>query len=139
MGIHWSVCITKREGLQEMQDAEMKEEELNGLGLALKQFVDTSIQDQQVRKSIKNVKGTLVVREKDAGISVTIFFDRGDVRIQNDAIDNPTAYVEGGFIELADISSGHVSPLKAFITGKIKAGGNLLKLLKMSKVIISRQ
>jgi hypothetical protein len=52
LGIHWSVCITKREGLQEMQDAEMKEEELNGLGLALKQFVDTSIQDQQVRKSI---------------------------------------------------------------------------------------
>jgi putative sterol carrier protein len=122
-----------------MQTADSKGEELNGLGLTLKQIVDSTLRDEEVRKSVKNLNGTLVVREKDAGIEVTIFFHKGNVRIQNDAVDHPSAYVEGGFIELADISSGQVSPLKAFITGKIKAGGNLLKLLKMSKVIISRQ
>ena len=121
-----------------MQTADSKGEELNGLGLTLKQIVDTTIHDEHVWKSIKNLKGTLVVREKDAGIAVTIFFDKGHVRIQNDAIDHPSAFVEGGFIELADISSGQISPIKAFIAGKIKARGNLLKLLKMSKVIISQ-
>jgi putative sterol carrier protein len=121
-----------------MQDGGMKEEELNGLGLTLKQIVDTAMHHENVRKSIKNLKGTLVVREKDAGVAVTIFFDKGAVIIQNDAIDHPSAFVEGGFIELADISSGQISPIKAFLIGKIKVRGNLIKLLKMSKVIINQ-
>ena len=121
-----------------MQTADSKSEELNGLGLTLKQIVDSTMDDEDVRKSVKNLNGTLVVREKDAGVAITIFFDTGTVRIQNDAVEHPSAFVEGGFIELADISSGHISPLKAFLTGKIKARGNLFKLLKMAKVIISR-
>jgi putative sterol carrier protein len=47
--------------------------------------------------------------------------------------------VEGGFEELSEISSGQVGPIRALLGKKIKAGGNLLKLLKMSKVIINRQ
>ena len=47
-------------------------------------------------------------------------------------------YLEAGFIELADISSGHLGPVKALLTGKIKAKGNFIKLLEMSQVLISR-
>jgi putative sterol carrier protein len=72
-------------------------------------------------------------------VAVTIFFNNGDVRIQDGAIDKPTSYVEGGFEELSEISTGQVGPIRALLGKKIRAGGNLLKLLKMSKVIINRQ
>jgi putative sterol carrier protein len=32
-----------------------------------------------------------------------------------------------------------VGPIKAVLTGKIKAGGNLLKLLKMAKAVIVKE
>lgn len=114
-------------------------EELNGLGFTLKQLADTSLQDPKVSESLSTVKGSLVVREAGSGVAVTLTFDEGTVMIQNGAIEKPSAYVEAGFIELADISSGQTGPIKALLTGKIKAGGNLLKLLKMSKIFICRQ
>jgi alkylation response protein AidB-like acyl-CoA dehydrogenase len=48
------------------------------------------------------------------------------------------ARIDAGFIELADISSGRLGPIKALLTGKINAKGNLIKLLKMSRVLINR-
>ena len=114
-------------------------EELNGLGWVLRQVMDETLQDPKTWKAIRKLKGTLVVRETGASVAVTIFFNNGDVRIQNGATDKRTAYVEGGFEELSEISSGQVGPIRALLGKKIKAGGNLLKLLKMSKVIISRQ
>jgi putative sterol carrier protein len=112
-------------------------EKLNGLGWTLKQIVDGTIQNPEVWKSISRLKGSLVVRETGADVAVTILFDKGDVWIQNGAIDKPSAYVEGGFEELADISSGQVGPVRAVITRKIRAGGNLLRLLKMSRIIVA--
>jgi len=121
-----------------MREVKRKGEELNGLGLTLKQIMDETIQDQKVWKSIKKLEGSLVVREEATDVAVTIFFSKGDVEIQNSAIDKPSAYVKAGFEELADISSGQVHPVMALITRKIRAGGNLLKLLKMTKTLISR-
>jgi putative sterol carrier protein len=99
--------------------------------------MDGTIQNPEVWKSISKLKGSLVVRETGADVAVTILFDKGDVQVQNGAIDKPSAYVEGGFEELADISSGQVGPVRAVITRKIRAGGNLLGLLKMSRIIIT--
>jgi putative sterol carrier protein len=72
-------------------------------------------------------------------VAVSILFNNGDVHIQNGAVETPTAFVEGGFEELSEISIGQVGPIWALLRRKIKAGGNLFKLLKMSKVIISRK
>ena len=111
-------------------------EDLNGLGLTLKQIMDGTLQDPGVWNTVRRLEGTLVVRETGANVVVTISFNEGEVQIQNGAVDRPTAYVEGGFEELADISSGHMGPVMAVLTGKVKAGGNLFKLLRMSKIII---
>ena len=119
-----------------MRKVKVQGDELNGLGMALKQIMDGTVQDPEVWRSIRKLKGSLVVRETGADVAVTIFLDEGDVRIQSGAIDRPSAYVEGGFEELADISSGQVGPVMAVLTGKVRAGGNLFKLLKMAKVII---
>ena len=112
-------------------------EELSGLGSILKQVMDETLKDPKIWKAIKKLKGTLVVRERDSKVAACIIFNNGNVQIQNEAIGKPTAYVEGGFEELSEISSGKVGPIWALFSRKIKAGGNLLKLLKMAKVIIN--
>lgn len=122
-----------------MTEAKVRGEGLSGLGWILKQVMDETIQDPETWKTIKKLKGTLVVRETDADVAITISFNKGDVQIQDGAIDKPTASVEGRFEELSEISSGQVGPIRALLGRKIKASGNLLQLLKMSKVIINRK
>jgi len=113
-------------------------EELNGLGITLRQIIDDNLKIPKIKEKVSRLKGNLVVREKQSGISTTIFFNKGDLRIQNDAPDRITASIEAGFLELADISSGRLGPIRALLTGKIRAKGNLIKLLKMSQALISR-
>lgn len=113
-------------------------EELNGLGLVLKQIIDGNLQNLQMGEKVRKMKGSLVLKEKQSGISATIIFNKGEVNIRNDSVEKPTASIEAGFMELADISSGRLGPVKAFLTRKIRAKGNLIKLLRMSKVLICR-
>ena len=122
-----------------MPKAGTGKEELSGLAWILKQVMDETIEDPKTWNAIKKLKGTLVVRETDSQVAVSIIFNNGEVHIQNGAMDKPTAFVEGGFEELSEISIGQVGPIWALLSRKIKAGGNLFKLLKMSKVIISRK
>jgi putative sterol carrier protein len=122
-----------------MPEVKIGKEELSGLGLILKQVMDQTLQDPKTWNAIKKSKGTLVVREGDSNVAVSILFNKGEVQIQNGAIDKPTAFVEGGFEELSEISSGQVGPIRALLSRKIKAGGNLLKLLTMSKIIINKK
>jgi len=122
-----------------MPQVKITGKELNGLGLTLKQIIDENIRHPETWKSVKKIKGSLVLREIDADVSVTIFFNSGEISIQNDSIIKPSCYLEANFENLAEISSAQLGPIKALITRKIKAGGNLLKLLMMSKALISRE
>lgn len=119
-----------------MREVKVKGEDLSGLGWALKSVMDGNMQNREVWASIKSIKGSLVVREKRADVAVTVFFNNGEIEIENGAIAKPTAYLAGGFDELSEVTSKQVGPIKALITGKIKARGNLLKLLKMANAII---
>jgi putative sterol carrier protein len=121
-----------------MSGIEISGGELNGLGMTLKQIIENNLKIADVKAKVETLKGTLVVRERQSKVAATIFFDKGTVKIQNDAVDRPTAFIEAGFLELADISSGRVGPIRAVLTRKIKASGNLIKLLKMSQSLITR-
>jgi putative sterol carrier protein len=111
-------------------------EELNGLGAMLKEIMDINLKDPKKYGSIKNVKGSMVIKELTSGVAVTLHLDRGKLELQNDAVGNPTAYMEAGFENLAHISSGQLSPILAMLTRKIKSRGNPLLLLKVSKIMI---
>jgi len=111
-------------------------EELNGLGAMLKEIMDTNLKDPKKYKSVKNAKGSVVIRESTSGVAVTLHLDRGKLELQNDAVANPKAYMEAGFENLAHISSGQLSPIVAMLTGKMKSRGSPLLLLKVSKVMI---
>lgn len=120
-----------------MPEVKVKEgEELNGLGTMLKEIMDTNLQDPKKYKSIEKLKGSMVIREATSNVAVTLHLKQGELEMQNDAIPKPTAYMEAGFENLAYISSGQLSPIMAMITGKLKAGGNLLMLLKVSNIMV---
>lgn len=120
-----------------MAEVKVKEgEELNGLGVMLKEIIDTNLKDPQKYKSVEKLKGSVVVKEASTGVAITLNFNRGEIEIQNDAIDRPTAYMEAGFENLAYISSGQLSPIVAMLTGKLKTRGNPLMLMKVSKVTV---
>lgn len=129
----------KQEATIGMLEIKVGGEELNGLGAILKQVMEETIQDPGTWKTIRRLQGTLVVRERESQVAVHIDFHQGEIQIQNGSVDKPTAYVEGGFEELSAISSGQVGPIRALLGKKIKTGGNLWKLLRMSKVIINRK
>lgn len=120
-----------------MTELKVKEgEKLNGLGVMLKEIIDENLRDPKKNKAVENLKGSVVVKETSTGVAVTLHFRQGEIEIQNDAIDKPSAYMEAGFENLAYISSGQIGPTRALLTGKMKARGNLFKLMKISKITV---
>ncbi len=120
-----------------MSEVKAKEgEELNGLGVMLKEIMDINIKDPKKYKSIEKVKGSVVIKESTSEVAVTLYLDQGKLELQNDAIAKPTAYMEAGFENLAHISSGQLNPVMAMLTGKLKSRGNPLLLLKISKIMV---
>ncbi len=122
-----------------MAEVKVRGEDISGLGWTVKSLLDGNLEKPERWRKIKKIRGSLVVRETGADVANTIFFNKGEIEIQDGAIAKPTAYVEAGFDELSELISGQVGPVKALITGKIKAGGNLLKLLAMAKAMITRE
>ena len=119
-----------------MTELKALQEDLNGLGWTIKSLMDENLKHPKVYKSIKKIKGALIVTETDADVTVSLLFDGGDVSICNGAVARPSARLSGSFLNLSEVISGEIGPIRAFLTGKIKARGNLLKLLKMSKALI---
>ena len=111
-------------------------EELNGLGVMLKEIMDTNLEDPEKYKSVEKVKASVVIRESTSGVAVTLHLNQGKLELQNDAVARPTAYMEAGFENLAHISSGQLNPIVAILTGKLKSRGNPLLLLKIPKIMV---
>jgi putative sterol carrier protein len=129
--------ISLNGGIVRMTEVKVKTgEELNGLGAMLKEIMDTNLKDSKKYKSVEKLKGSVVIRESTSGVAVTLHLNQGKLELQNDAIAKPTAYMEAGFENLAHISSGQNNPIMAMLTGRLKSRGNLLLLLKISKVLV---
>jgi putative sterol carrier protein len=121
-----------------MPEVQVLDDDLNGLGWTIKSLMDANLEHPDVQKSVKKVSGSLVVTEKDADVTVTLIFKQGELQIRNGAVEKPSATLAGGFEELSEVISGQIGPIRALLTGRIKAGGNLIKLLIMARALISR-
>jgi putative sterol carrier protein len=113
-------------------------EELNGLGVMLKEIMDRNLADPEKHKSVEKVEASVVIRESTSGVAVTLHLNQGKLELQNDAIVKPTAYMEAGFENLAHISAGQLNPIVAILTRRLKSRGNPLLLLKISKIMVAR-
>jgi putative sterol carrier protein len=111
-------------------------EELNGLGVMLKEIMDTNLEDPEKYRSVEKVIASVVIRESTSGVAVTLHLNQGKLELQNDAIAKPTAHMEAGFENLAHISAGQLNPVVAILTGRLKSRGNPLLLLRISKIMV---
>jgi putative sterol carrier protein len=122
-----------------MAEVIVKGEDLSGLGWTIKSLIDGNMEKPEIWEKIRKIKGTMVIKETDADVVNTVFFNEGEISVQDGAVPNPTARVAANFDALTELTSGQVGPIKALLTRKIKAGGNLLKLLKMAKAVIVKE
>ena len=113
-------------------------EELNGLGMMLKDIMDANLADPEKHKSVEKVNASVVIRESTSRVAVTLHLNQGELELQNDAIDKPAAYMEAGFENLAHISAGQLNPIVAILTRKLKSRGNPLLLLKISRIMVAK-
>jgi putative sterol carrier protein len=93
--------------------------------------MENNLNNPEMWKKLKKIKGSLVATEKDTGISISLFFEKGTIRLQSDKTSNPSASVKADFDTLAAYSSGELNPIIGVLKGKMSVRGNLLKLLKM--------
>ncbi len=121
-----------------MPEIEIIGEELNGLGWTVKSLMEQNLEDPAVFDRVKKISGSLVVTESQADVSVTVYFDKGRFSIQDGIAAKPSARLASDFEGLSELTSGQIGPIKALLTGRIKASGNLIKLLKMSRAVICR-
>lgn len=122
-----------------MPEVTIIDEDLSGLGWTLKSLIDDNFARPGVWESVRKINGSLVITETGADVSSTLFFKKGAISIQNGVIKKSSARLAAGFDELAAISSGQLGPIMALLTGKIKAGGNLIKLLLMARAVINKE
>lgn len=120
-----------------MSEVRVLDDDLNGLGWTLKSLLDQNLERAEVRRAVNRIEASLVVTEKDSDVSVTLSFHKGDLSIRNGASDKPSASLSGGFEELSEIISGQIGPVRALLTGRIRARGNLITLLRMARAIIA--
>lgn len=121
-------------------ETKVKEGEvLNILGMVLKNTVDKNLQDPKKSKGIQRMEGTLVVKASDADMLASISFKRGDIQVQNGALDNPTVHMTGSFTNLAKVNTAQIGPIRAMLTRKVTVKGNPLKALRMSGAIIRKE
>jgi putative sterol carrier protein len=122
-----------------MEEVAVIGEDLNGLGWTIKSLMDQNLEKPDIYEKVRRIKGSLVVREIGADVAVTVFFQKGRFQIKDGDTARPSAYLAASFEHLSELTSGQVHPITALLTGKIQARGNLIKLLKMARAVISRE
>jgi hypothetical protein len=111
--------------------------ELNGLGSFLLPIIENNLNNPERWKELKQIKGSLVATERDTSVSITMFFDNGNIQLQSGAIEKPSASLISDFDTVAAYSCGDLNPIIGVLKGKISVRGNLFKLLKMAKLVRS--
>jgi putative sterol carrier protein len=109
--------------------------DLNGLGAVLLPIMEQSLCNSTRKEKIRKISGSLVATEKTTGVAITIFFNKGEISIQDGAIPKPSAALWADFDTVAAYSSGELNPIVGVLTGRIRVRGNILKLLKMATIV----
>jgi putative sterol carrier protein len=111
-------------------------EDPNRLGMIIKHAIDKNLQDAKKAQIVRNLRAAVVIREVTSGTAITIHFEQGEISMHNDAVDKPSATMEGSWESLGKVLMNKIGPIRSVIMRKTKARGNILKLMKASKVII---
>ena len=123
---------------EEVLEAKVEGEDLNMLGMVMKQTIDRNLRDPKKSERVKKLEGTMVVRASDNEASCTVHFRHGDIKVHNGPIDDPDVQMKGSLENLAKVNTAQIGSLRAALTRKVSVKGNVLKALKMSVATVRK-
>jgi putative sterol carrier protein len=97
-----------------------EEEELNGLGMMILQYLEQNFDDFEYKvEQGRRLNGKVAV-EVEKGIAVTVTFQGDKVKIENGVGDAPDLHLKGSYLILSKILTGGTNPFLEILKGNIK-------------------
>lgn len=105
---------------------------MNLIGYFLRDILRTGLSFEDRRKVARSLNSSILFDVN--GMLITVSFGREFIEIAQGAANQTSAKISGDLNALIEIALGD-NYLKYLITGRIKIGGNLFKLLKLIKLM----
>jgi hypothetical protein len=97
-----------------------KDQELNGLGMMLLQYLEQNFADFDYKVSQGLRLSGQVAVEVEKGIAITVSFQGERIRIENGINDNPDLCLKGSYLLLSKVLTGQASPFLEILRGNLK-------------------
>ena len=107
-------------------------EQMNLIGYFLRDMLRTSLAYESGKKVAHRLRGSILFNVN--GMEVTLVFKDEDIELHQGSLKPLDARIRGDLTALLDVAIGE-SYWKALLTGDIKVSGNLLKLLRLIKLL----
>ena len=107
-------------------------EQMNLLGYFLRDLLKTSLTNEKNSKIARQLHSAFLFDAN--GMAATVTFRKDAVEIQQGNTADVFTKISGELNALLDVTFGE-SYLKYLLTGKIRIRGNVLKLLKLLKIL----
>ncbi len=107
-------------------------EQMNLIGYFLRDMLRTSLANESGKKVAHRLRGSILFNVN--GMEVTLVFRDENIELHQGSLKPLDARIRGDLTALLDVAIGE-SYWKALLTGDIKVSGNLLKLLRLIKLL----
>lgn len=107
---------------------------MNLLGLMLGSLVERNARREDLARLLSALNGSVMVQAGE--MHVTLAFDQGTLTITRRIPDRPSAMVSGSMDSLLGLALGR-GLVGAYLSGRLKAKGNLFFLLKMRPLLVA--
>ncbi len=108
----------------------IKEELLEALG----QWA-SKLDDPSYKERFKDFNKVMQFNFSDTDFSILMEFKDETCTVKEGSVENPDVLIETSSEIILGISDGEVSPTKAFMSGKLKAKGDMKDMLKIQMLM----
>ncbi len=108
--------------------------EIEALAAAIESMVKKA-EDPRQQARFKDYTRTLLMRFDDLNTEFVVRFDNGKPTVRQEGIENPDMTVTTDSQTVIGILQGDVSPMRAFMSGKIRADGPARDLMKLQHLL----
>lgn len=105
---------------------------MNLVGFFLRDLLRTKLVSERAQRIARQMSGTILFNA--SGMQTSVIFRRESIEIYSGVSDIINSKITGDLNALLDVALGE-NYLKFVLTGKIRIGGNVLKLLKFLQLL----
>jgi putative sterol carrier protein len=92
-------------------------------------------EDPKLQKRFENFTKTLLMSFHDLGTDISITFIDGKGSVESRTIESPDMVIKTDSMTIIEILAGHLSAMRAVMSGKIKADGPARDLMKLQHLL----